>query len=100
MSSCPFEVDYKAQDTWDSTDRKIGDFWVIPSKTNRQTKTSKEDKPTEISVSLEVGIIIRHQKFGEGIILNAEGDIVTVGFDSVGTKKLSKEWLLNTLKMK
>lgn len=93
-------VRYKAQDTWDSTDRKIGDYWVIPSKTNRQTKTPKEDRPTETSVSLEVGNIIKHQKFGEGIILNAEGDIVTVGFNRVGTKKLSKEWLLNTLKMK
>lgn len=93
-------VRYKTQDTWDSTDKKIGDYWVIPPKTKRENKTSETDNATKTSIILEVGNIIRHQKFGEGIILNAEGDIVTVRFDSVGTKKLSKEWLLNTLKMK
>jgi DNA helicase-2/ATP-dependent DNA helicase PcrA len=35
---------------------------------------------------------VRHQEFGEGLVLNAEGDRVTVAFAKAGVKKLSLEY--------
>ena len=52
----------------------------------------KAFKPEEVqnqSISLSTGVSIRHKKYGQGMVLNRVGDIVTVSFSSAGEKKLS-----------
>jgi DNA helicase-2/ATP-dependent DNA helicase PcrA len=40
-------------------------------------------------VGLKAGDRIRHAKFGEGIVVSAEGDELTAAFEGIGTKHLS-----------
>ena len=34
---------------------------------------------------------VEHEKFGEGTVITSQGNVVTVVFESVGTKKLAKD---------
>lgn len=85
-------VKYKIQDTWDSTTRYIGEWFVY-----------KEPAPVVSAVeqslnsSFECGEIICHPQFGEGIILSATGAgntrILEIEFKKAGIKKISEAWL-------
>lgn len=43
------------------------------------------------SVDLAQGDRVFHKKFGEGLVIESAGSIVTVAFDSVGIKKLARD---------
>jgi len=45
----------------------------------------------EVRETIEVkkGDRVRHRKFGEGLVLEAEGSFATVMFDDAGRKKLA-----------
>lgn len=53
-------------------------------------------EPQEEAWPLKVGARVRHARFGEGLVVGVEKDgadvIVTVGFASVGRKRLSLEY--------
>ena len=55
----------------------------------RSSEISK--KATLAGVELSPGDKVEHDKFGEGTVISSSGNIVTVIFDSVGTKKLAKD---------
>ncbi|MBQ5823463.1 MAG: hypothetical protein IIW48_01505 [Clostridia bacterium] len=83
---------YKIQDIWDSTTKKIGDYWVFTPQ--------KQPKPAAPQVStLLVGEKIHHPTYGEGTILSinpcAATNIVEVDFISCGIKKITESWLKN-----
>jgi DNA helicase-2/ATP-dependent DNA helicase PcrA len=44
---------------------------------------------TEIKMCYKGGERITHEKFGEGLVISSQGDIITVAFKAVGLKKLS-----------
>ena len=100
----PFEepdgsVLYKAQDTWDSTDRRIEDYWVIPPKAQRMKAAEPErEAQPEAEAPLSVGGVVTHPTFGKGVIRADSGTVLTIEFESVGVKKLSKDWLTKTKK--
>ncbi len=48
-------------------------------------------KASLAGVELFPGDKVKHDKFGEGTVITSSGNIVTVVFDSVGTKKLAKD---------
>lgn len=52
-------------------------------------KAFKLEEVQNQSISLSTGVSIRHKKYGQGMVLNRVGDIVTVSFPSAGEKKLS-----------
>ena len=90
-------VRYKTQDTWDSTDRKIGDYWVIPPKEKR-LRAAERDRPKKlVEGEIRVGSSITHREFGRGVIVEEKNGFLTVDFENVGTKKLSKTWVLNSV---
>jgi len=53
-------------------------------------------EPEEESWPIRVGARVRHARFGEGLVVGVERDgsdtIVTVGFASVGRKRLSMQY--------
>ena len=89
-------VVYKVQDTWDSTDRKIGDYWVIPPKAVRDKQNGKQQShlqnSADVKSELTVGDTLTHKIFGTGTIIAITETSIEVDFPKVGVKKLSKEW--------
>ncbi len=49
------------------------------------------EKYKTAGVALEPGDIVEHDSFGRGTVIESQKNIVTVIFDSVGTKKLAKD---------
>jgi DNA helicase-2/ATP-dependent DNA helicase PcrA len=53
-------------------------------------------EPEEPSWPIKVGARVRHARFGEGLVVGVEKDgadtVVTVGFASVGRKRLSLQY--------
>jgi hypothetical protein len=53
-------------------------------------------EPEEESWPIKVGARVRHARFGEGMVVGVERDgsdtVVTVGFASVGRKRLSMQY--------
>lgn len=93
---------YKAQDTWDSTERKIGEYWVIPSKTTRDSEKLRQIQKTgaRIEVSrkeFSIGDTFTHKNFGTGTVISKNDVFVEVDFPGVGIKKLSLDWITKSL---
>ncbi len=91
----PFKQDdgtytYKIQDTWDSTSKKIGDYWTYKKEQNIPP-------PTLTVNNLKLNEKIVHPKFGEGTILkmnlSEKRNILEVNFNKYGIKKISEDWL-------
>jgi DNA helicase-2/ATP-dependent DNA helicase PcrA len=53
-------------------------------------------EPEEVAWPIKVGARVRHARFGEGLVVGVEKDgadtVVTVGFASVGRKRLSLQY--------
>ena len=49
----------------------------------------KKTPSNELKVLYKDGERINHEKFGEGLVISSQGDIITVAFKKVGLKKLS-----------
>lgn len=91
-------VRYKAQDTWDSTDRKIGEYWIIPPKETRERRKARETRKafggaSAGNAAFSVGDTVNHRQFGEGTIKAESETFVEAEFPGVGVKKISKAWL-------
>lgn len=55
-----------------------------------RARRSLEQKATGASAEFEAGDRVRHGKFGEGLVIEADDKTVTVMFDGAGRKKLAK----------
>ena len=84
-------VKYKIQDTWDSTSRYIGEWFVY-----------KEPVPVSAVIrtqntTFECGETVHHPQFGEGVVLSSIGSgdtkILEIDFNKVGIKKISEAWM-------
>ncbi len=82
---------YKIQDSWDCTNKKIGEYWVL--KPQRETTPAPPQAST-----LCVDGKVHHPQYGEGKIVSiyASGsvNIVEVDFGSFGIKKIAESWLV------
>lgn len=81
---------YKIQDSWDCTNKKIGEYWVL--KPQKKASTAPPQPST-----LRVNETLQHPQYGEGKIVKiyASGsvNIVEVDFGSFGIKKIAETWL-------
>lgn len=77
---------YKIVDSWDSTSRKIGEYWIKPVPVNDTTSAAEK---------CGVGSVIVHPIFGRGrvIDLHASG-WATVLFSQHGKRRLDIRWIL------
>lgn len=83
---------YKISDTWDSTDRLVGVYWVCKKFVTEKKIEITEEKHFNLNES------VSHPQFGNGIIIEIKGTdnrILTVDFGDAGTKQISEKWLLN-----
>lgn len=94
----PFKGDegnivYKIDDTWDSSVRKVGDYFILAS---RAALKQKEQKPSLTAGSLSEGLMISHPKYGTGQVLEytESSQTVQVLFPETGVKKIAVKWLL------
>ena len=53
-------------------------------------KKSKQSTEAKISENFAVGDVLRHPKFGEGMLIEQDSKTMTIMFDEVGQKKLGK----------
>ncbi len=93
------KVHYKLTDSWDSSDRKICEYWV-----GRPKKAEAGEDPEaapEGRTETEPGSVIKHPRFGTGTILSitAKGDdrMLEIDFGDKGIKKLSEKLLQKIL---
>ena len=88
------KVKYASYDKYDiDRDYSYGKY-VSPlaSATAVRTRSTEiKKKATLAGEELSPGDKVEHEKFGEGTVISSSGNIVTVIFDSVGTKKLAKD---------
>ena len=65
---------------------------VVMEVTDPAVQISKAEAK-EIQPGVKVGDIVRHPKFGEGMLIEQDEKTMTVIFDSVGQKKLGKGYV-------
>ena len=82
---------YKISDTWDCTNRNIGEYWVCERFVFKSPKKETENKKANI------GDEINHPVFGTGVISNISGKterILLIEFDNHEKRSISEKWLL------
>lgn len=80
---------YKIHDSWDSTNRLVGEYWVQLVTSNKEVSKSI---PAESSNSSKIGDTIEHPTFGKAVVADIDKDIMTVTFEK-GQKRLSDAWI-------
>lgn len=91
-----FDGEYKIVDTWDSTNRKIIEYWAkYPQKPKRPRKT---EAPAEKLTALSVGMTIQHKTFGNGKVTALSDTIATIQFAGGVEKKFAVAWVLGNCK--
>ena len=88
---------YKIVDTWDSTDRKIGYYWV---KLDPRTVAEKETPEALLSAGAEV----QHPIFGKGRVSSVKGVgrscMAELVFEGGIRKRLAATWIMECCKVK
>ena len=82
---------YKISDTWDSTDRLVGYYWVC-----KKFSTEKKAEITE-EKHFTLNEFVLHPQFGNGTIIEIKGidnRILKVNFGNACIKHISEKWLL------
>jgi len=89
-------VKYKIQDTWDSTEKKIEEYWVYYPNDNKN-KVTPGHSPVDTKPQFQISNKIFHPQFGKGVIVDINGKdtsrILIIQFDNVGVKHISESWL-------
>ncbi len=80
---------YKLNDSWDSTSRPIGEYWVLPAELLPERKNRPAERPAELTV----GSIIVHKMYGKGVITAENGSILSIDFGEKGIRRLEKTWV-------
>ena len=85
---------YKILDSWDSTDRKIGEFWVLPAKEKAGEPEPKAPQtPAPPPERFPRGSRMTHPDFGAGQVTRTEDYVLTVDFGAQGIRRLGRSWV-------
>jgi len=86
---------YKIQDTWDSTSRYVGEWFVY-----REQSPATTEAPMATPL-FACGATVMHPHFGKGEVLSVTASgkdrILEIKFPSCGIKKISEAWLQNMI---
>jgi hypothetical protein len=55
-------------------------------------KSAKSRKKNKTKTALKGGEKVRHNEFGEGVVVSVVGDVIVVAFKKAGIKRLSAEF--------
>lgn len=84
---------YKIIDSWDSSARLIGEYWVLPAKTYKTEGTATESKGAKNKKEPRIGRWLNHPTFGEGVITEVAVGVLTVDFGEKGFRRLGEDWV-------
>lgn len=96
------KVHYRITDSWDSTERKIAEYWVKKPEPSKPVSSGSDDSGSDGQEALRgkeigVGSGVMHPRFGKGVILSVteKGNdrILEIDFGAVGVKRLAKTWV-------
>lgn len=87
---------YKIFDSWDSSEKFIGEYWVKSMEKTRVV-SEVENKDSE---SLAIGDTICHPSFKKGIVMEVSSKVVTVDFGINGIRRLGKNWVVENCQRK
>ena len=82
------DTTYKIIDSWDSSKRAIGDYWVKSIKASDEDLSAK--KPTR--KTFDIGTQLLHPSFGIGTVTSIAPGILTVDFKANGLRRLGEAW--------
>ncbi len=82
------DTTYKIIDSWDSSKRTIGDYWV------KSVKVPDKDLPRKkpAGKTFNIGTKLLHPSFGIGIVTSIAPGILTVDFKANGLRRLGEAW--------
>ena len=80
---------YKIVDSWDSSKRTIGDFWVRPANSKERESILDHHHDTVF----HVGESLHHPSFGAGTIVAVTSGILKVEFTTSGVRRLGEAWV-------
>lgn len=82
------DITYKIIDSWDSSKRTIGDYWV------KSVKAPDNDLPMKKPArkSFNIGTQLLHPSFGIGTVTSIAPGILTVDFKANGLRRLGEIW--------
>lgn len=80
---------YKIIDSWDSSKRAIGDYWV------KSVKAPDKDLPGKKPArkTFHIGTQLLHPSFGIGTVTSIAPGILTVDFKANGLRRLGEAWM-------
>lgn len=84
---------YKIIDSWDSSARLIGEYWVLPAKTSKSEDNDPSSLGRKNQQTLSAGIRIDHPRFGKSIIAEAAKGILSIDFGENGFRRLDEHWV-------
>lgn len=84
---------YKVIDSWDSSARLIGEYWVLPAKATEAEKVATSTVGQKSQQSMRVGDCLNHPTFGKGVITDVALGILTIDFGANGTRRLGEDWV-------
>lgn len=88
---------YVIQDTWDSTNRRVYEYFVY-----KEIKIGLNKNDEAVLFDIKIGESIRHPQYGIGKIIdikiNNSDRILYVDFEELGIKRISEKWILSKLK--
>lgn len=90
-------IKYVIQDTWDSTNRRVYEYFVY-----KEIKIGLNKDDEAVLSDIKIGKSIRHPQYGIGKIIdiktNNSDRILYVDFKELGIKRISEKWILSKLK--
>lgn len=88
---------YVIQDTWDSTNRRVYEYFVY-----KEIKTCLNKDDEAVMSDTKIGENLRHPQYGIGKIIdiktNNSDRILYVNFKELGVKRISEKWILSKQK--
>lgn len=84
---------YKIIDSWDSSARLMGEYWVLPAKVSDAEKVGTSSAAKKSKQSMHVGDWLHHPTFGKGVIAEVARGILSIDFGANGKRRLSEDWV-------
>ncbi len=85
---------YKIIDSWDSSDRLIGEYWVLAKKSSKTNLVASAPVGEERPRQTGVGSKLHHPSFGDGVVIQTASGVLTIDFGDNGTRQLGEDWVI------
>ena len=89
-------IKYVIQDTWDSTNRSVYEYFVY-----KERKIDIKKENGAVLSDIKIGESLRHPQYGIGKIVDIKSNnsdrILSVDFEELDVKRISEKWILSKL---